>query len=313
MSQYVESPTKSFPSGAALEPNRRVKLAAGVLQYAGASDPSIGVLVFATFADSNFASGYTNGTVRLVTAQGTHNVVASEAITSGNPFYAAANGKVAATGTIIEGKALESATADGDVIEGLGLHNTDVSAAITGTTANTFTVDSDTAGAKMKLTPGTYGGNFTQTITGGNLSSVGDCTLTLPAGNHTLATQASTETLTGKTLGGILRVDHTVTPVAAAGSTVADAGQLGSTGITHITSDGATKGVKFPTGAKNDVHVVINDSSTAAELYAATGGTVNGLSANASVVIPASKGVIGFCTAADTWIVFDLPAKATAS
>jgi hypothetical protein len=31
------------------------------------------------------------------------------------------------------------------------------------------------------------------------------------------------------------------------------------------------------------------------------------------VVIPASKGIIAYCTAADTWIAFDMPAKATAS
>lgn len=121
-------------------------------------------------------------------------------------------------------------------------------------------------------------------------------------------------TITGKaTLNGGFSVSHTVTPVAAAGSTVADAGQLGSTMVVHISSDGATKGVKLPTGVKDDMVIIINDSGTAAELYAASGGTVNGLAANASVVIPASKGVMCFCTAADTWKIFDLPAAASAS
>lgn len=102
-------------------------------------------------------------------------------------------------------------------------------------------------------------------------------------------------------------------PVAAAGSTVADAGQLGAANIVHITSDGATKGVKAPTAVLNDFQYVINDSATACEFYAASGGTVNGLSADASVVIPASKGIFWQATAADTIIAFDLPAKATAS
>lgn len=105
----------------------------------------------------------------------------------------------------------------------------------------------------------------------------------------------------------------TVTAVAAAGSTVADAGQLAATRVVRISSDGATKGVKLPTGAAGMIIDVINTSATAAELYAATGGTVNGLAANASVVVPASKGLRCYCTAADTWTAFDLTALATAS
>lgn len=105
----------------------------------------------------------------------------------------------------------------------------------------------------------------------------------------------------------------TATAVAAAGSTVADAGQLAASAVVTITSDGATKGVKLPTGAAGMVIDVLNGSATACELYAASGGTVNGLAADASVVVPASKGLRCFCTAADTWIAYDLPAKATAS
>lgn len=103
------------------------------------------------------------------------------------------------------------------------------------------------------------------------------------------------------------------TPVAAAGSTVADAGQLGSANVVTISSDGATKGVKLPTGQAGQIVTVINTTATACELYAASGGTVNGLSADASIVVPASKGVLCVCTASNTWTVYDLPAKATAS
>ena len=119
---------------------------------------------------------------------------------------------------------------------------------------------------------------------------------------------------TGKViLGRFANIKSITTPVAAAGTTVADAGQLGAGNIVHITSDGATKGVKAPTTVLGDFQYVINDSATACEFYAASGGTVNGLSADASVVIPASKGIFWQATGADTLIAFDLPAKATAS
>lgn len=101
--------------------------------------------------------------------------------------------------------------------------------------------------------------------------------------------------------------------VAAAGTTVADAAQLGNAFITHVSSDGAAKGVKLPAGVAGMAMIVINTTATASELYAATGGTVNGLAADASVVLPASKGLLCVCTAANTWTVFDLTAKATAS
>src|SRR5690606_29534142 len=115
------------------------------------------------------------------------------------------------------------------------------------------------------------------------------------------------------TLGGLTAFKLLATPVAAAGATVADAGQLGAANIVLISSDSAAKGVKLGTGVAGQIVIVINTSSTAAELYAASGGTVNGESVDASVVVPASKGLICICTAADTWLAFDLTAAATAS
>lgn len=121
-------------------------------------------------------------------------------------------------------------------------------------------------------------------------------------------------TATGKIiLGRQANIKSITVPVAAAGADVSDAGQLGAGNIVHITSDGATKGVKAPTAVLGDFQYVINDSATACEFYAASGGSVNGLAADASVVIPASKGIFWQATAADTLIAFDLPAKATAS
>lgn len=48
-------------------------------------------------------------------------MVASGAITAGNVVYAAAAGKIASSGTVVEGIALETSTTDGDIIEVLNV------------------------------------------------------------------------------------------------------------------------------------------------------------------------------------------------
>lgn len=102
----------------------------------------------------------------------------------------------------------------------------------------------------------------------------------------------------------------TPTATAAAGSTHTDAAPLAATNTVYITSDSSAKGVKLPAGVAADIIEVINNSATAAKLYPGTGGTLNGLAANAAVVIPASKGVRCHCSATDTWKVFDMTALA---
>lgn len=102
----------------------------------------------------------------------------------------------------------------------------------------------------------------------------------------------------------------TASATAAAGSLHTDAAALAATNVVYITSDSAAKGVKLPTGAAGDIIEVINNSATTAKLYPATGGTLNGQSANAASVIPASKGVTCYCSAADTWVVIEMPARA---
>lgn len=201
MSQYTEECTKSFAAGAALAANRRVKLASGVLQYAGSTDVEIGTLVEATFADTQYASGYTNGTVRLRTADGTVKFVAGGVITAENPFYAAANGKVASSGTILTGTALETTTADGDVFEGLRRGEVSDNSATAGTTAATFEIDTDSAIPKIALASYVGGsGDYTTTIKPEATLS-GDNTITVPeADGDTLAAVALAQTLTNKTL-----------------------------------------------------------------------------------------------------------------
>lgn len=111
MSQFVETACRTFTAGAALAEHRRVKLSSGKLAYAAATDVAIGTLERPSFADGDEVA------VRLRIAQGTRKMVAAGAISAGSPVYAAANGKVAAAGSILEGLALEAAGADGDVIE----------------------------------------------------------------------------------------------------------------------------------------------------------------------------------------------------
>src|ERR1700742_4406776 len=111
MSLQFSAPTRSFASTAALNRYRRVTMTAGVLAYAGANEVGLGVLEVTTTTDDEV------GAVRLPTAEGTQKMVASGAITALTNVYAAASGKIASSGSVKVGVALEAAGADGDVIE----------------------------------------------------------------------------------------------------------------------------------------------------------------------------------------------------
>jgi hypothetical protein len=102
----------------------------------------------------------------------------------------------------------------------------------------------------------------------------------------------------------------TATPTAATGATAADAAALASTNTTFITSDSTLKGVKLPTGNAGDIMDVINTTAVSAKLYPATTGSINNQSPNLGVVIPASRGVRCFCSATNTWTVFEMYSKA---
>lgn len=121
MSQYVNTETKTFTAAGAVAQHLRVKTP-GAIAVAGASDVSLGTMDVPCLAAGPC-------TVRLRTAQGTRKMVASEAIDAGDPVFAAASGKVGATGTICEGLALEAAGSDGDVIEVLPLNSGDIGSA----------------------------------------------------------------------------------------------------------------------------------------------------------------------------------------
>lgn len=161
MSQFVDGPCKAFVPGASLAQFTRVKLAAGVLAAASSTEHELGVLETPTYGSADPPSV----SVRLRTAAGTQKMITSEAITAGNPVYAAASGKIAASGTLLIGTALEASGGDGDIIEVLRRQESSDSAAAGGTTAAAFLVDSDASTPKIELAAQTGGtGNYKGTI-----------------------------------------------------------------------------------------------------------------------------------------------------
>lgn len=196
MSQYNEGPRKGFTAAAAIGINLRVKITDAstspiTINVAGASDPSIGVV-----EDAVLAAGPC--TVLLANAAGTRKMVASGSITGGNPVYAAATGKVASSGSVVEGKAFETTTANNDILEVLSTHNSDISTAISGTTAVGFEVDNDSSAPKIKLLAQSGGsGDYTTTLKPEATLS-GDTSVIVPEVDGTLAALELAQTFTAR-------------------------------------------------------------------------------------------------------------------
>lgn len=117
MSQIVDGPCKGFACGGALGQHLRVIFGTTTVALAGVADVDDGTMENPTFAATETA------TVRLRTASGTCKMVASAAISAGADVYAAASGKIASTGFVFIGKALEAASGDGSVIEVMRMPN----------------------------------------------------------------------------------------------------------------------------------------------------------------------------------------------
>ena len=166
MSQYIETPCRTFQANAAIAQHLRVALSSNKLVAADAVTREIGTMDRASTAADEYVA------VRLVSAQGTAKMVAAGAITVGSTVYSAASGKVndaeTANGHQI-GIALDAATADGDVIEVLrmpqtfsgGLSNdleTVVAAAPTLSAYGTTLLDSTDTAITATLGSGTHYG-----------------------------------------------------------------------------------------------------------------------------------------------------------
>lgn len=108
---------RTFTANGAITNKARVKLTAGSttvppqVEIAGAGEQHVGIAQYAV-ADTQEVA------VKLRTYPGTHEMVASKAITQGATVYGAASGKIsdAASGSAI-GEAVEAATANNDIIE----------------------------------------------------------------------------------------------------------------------------------------------------------------------------------------------------
>ena len=193
MSQFYETACRPDIAAGAIGQYLRVKTP-GALALAGASDVSFG-----TMENPCLAAGAC--TVRLANAQGTRKMVANAAITAGNFVYAAASGKVAPTGTVVEGRALQTTTADGDIFEVMPCHNTDISATITGTNAATFEADADVAKPRVAIGSQTGGTGDYRAIIKPPLTLTADRTFTLVAdADDTIVGAGAAQTLTNKTL-----------------------------------------------------------------------------------------------------------------
>lgn len=295
MSQMNEAPTKTFVASAAIGQYLRVKdNGSSKLTLAGASDKAIGVMEFPTYAADE------NATVRLRTAQGTVKMKASEAINAYALVYAAASGKIASTGSVIVGQAMEAASGNNSIIEVLPVHNDDISATITGTNAATFEVDADASTPKLAIIGQSGGtGDYTTTLQPESTLS-GDNTITVPeADGDVLAAIALAQSLTNKTLGAGTK--FTVGTATATGSAQGDAAALGTAVVQVVSAGDDTKGVVLPTAVAGDIRVVLNSGTAGLKVYPNTDDKINNGSADAAVAILEDTMAVFIATAADNW------------
>ncbi len=267
MAQYFDGPTRPDYAAGAIAQHLRVKTS-GALVVAGSTDHELG-----TMDSPVTAAG--PATVRLRTAGGTCKFVAVDAITKNNPFYAAASGKVSASGTVLIGIALETTAADGDVFEGLRRQEASDSAAAGGTTAAAFEVDSDATTPKIALAGQTGGtGDYTTTLKPETTLSADNAIIVPEADGDTLVAVALAQTLTSKTLTSPVINTPTVkdlTEVVAATNVIA-ATETGTTFfLNHATEFVSTlpapaAGLKFTfivTGAPSGASYTIVTNSSA--------------------------------------------------
>lgn len=113
MTTYLDTGCISSIAGATMGRHLRVKTDAGTptqVVLAGASDAELGTLRAA-------ATSGLPCTIVSRTKPGTELFVASGAIALGVTVFAAANGKVAASGSVSIGESRSTATTDGDLIQ----------------------------------------------------------------------------------------------------------------------------------------------------------------------------------------------------
>lgn len=131
----------TFQNNSALGKGIRVKLSGGYLVAAGAAEDELGTLNDLTLASTP------NAAVLPIEYFGARKMVASEAVTQYATVYAAAAGKIATSGTLIRGIALEAASGNNSIIWVLTQRSS-----ITGTVARSNLVQDDLAAYGVPLT-----------------------------------------------------------------------------------------------------------------------------------------------------------------
>lgn len=111
MRKQIGSITLPVTPGGSFAQFLRVKIASSVLALAGSTEDEVGVL------EQNVITTDTLAAVIPLDDQASRQGVASEAITQYATVYAGASGKIAASGTLVRGIALTSASGDGSIIE----------------------------------------------------------------------------------------------------------------------------------------------------------------------------------------------------
>lgn len=101
----------SLPNNSALAEGTRVKLSAGYLVAASAAEDELGTI------EQRVLASDTSATVLPINHPGVRHMIASGAISQYATVYAAASGKIASSGTLLRGVALEAASGDGSVIK----------------------------------------------------------------------------------------------------------------------------------------------------------------------------------------------------
>lgn len=265
MSQFVETPTRSDTAAGAIGQHLRVKTP-GALAVAGASDVSYGTMEFAATAAGP-------ATVRLRNAQGTRKMVAAGAFVAPVVVYAAAGGKVDDSGTVIEGLALESAGADGDVVEVLPLGRDTLDAG-TVTESGTQTLTNKTLTAPVVNNANVKGGNVAKVL------RMSVTTAQVNAGHELLAAVSGWKyrihdmalIAIGGNASGATSVDILGTQ-ASSGVKLMAGLVAGLTQNTLLRAGAATNGVILVGGASyadNDANTAITIGKTGSDLATAT-------------------------------------------
>ncbi len=344
--QAITTGVRSFPCSQAINQYLRVKYDPTYgLALAGAGDEEIGTTM-QNFVITGLGSSKVCPVV-LVSAEGTVYMTASGAIAVNGDVYADANGMVAGTGTIRLGKNVSSFAAvnSGDIIEVLRYQST--LSTVAGTTASSFTVDSDATYPNIALASQSGGtGDFTLTLKPA-ATLTGNRTVLVPDASDTVVLLVTAQELTNKTLtAAVIKTGCTASgsaandfsgstgafktstglntwggntqcvvgpAVTAAGSTQGNATALNEGDVTLVigVTGQSGYGVVFPSASFAGKRVVvINTTAYACKLYPYSTENI-GAGASTAVTLTASHAFLVVFTSAGVGKVYDMGAAVT--